>query len=88
MKTARIASMDEFRAVKVKLFAKYGDRIIMGSAEDTKEILKDLAAAAKFAKLPVERLHTALARQYAETVYSQPKPEERARDEQGLRCIS
>jgi hypothetical protein len=71
--------MDEFRKIKAGLFEKYGDKIITGTEADRVAILADLKTAARFAKVPADRLLTALAVQYVEL--SQPPHEERARVE-------
>lgn len=90
MSRAPITDMSEFRRVKKDLFAKYGDAIIMGSDEEREKILAELKVAAKFARMPAERLLTALARQYVEET-APPKPhEERAREIPAsipLRCV-
>ena len=65
MKHARIASMEEFKAAKLKVIAKYGDAIMLGTEAETKAILAEIAPLAKFAKMPPERLLKALASQYA-----------------------
>ena len=61
----RITTMEEFRAGKAAILAKYGDAVMMGDAAQTKAILAEIAPLAKFAKLPPERLLRALASQYA-----------------------
>lgn len=77
MSRAPVASMDEFRKIKQGLFEKYGDKIIMGDERDREQILAELKTAAKFAKVPAERLLTALAVQYVDL--PKPQHEERAR---------
>lgn len=63
-----VSTMTEFRKVKADLFEKYGDGILMGDDTTRAKILKDLIPAARFAKMPAERLLTALATQYVEHV--------------------
>lgn len=59
-----ITSLDEFKREKRRLVDKWGDQLLLGDAATVKQIHKDCEALARFAKLPVERLHTALATDY------------------------
>jgi hypothetical protein len=62
---ATISSMEKFVEAKNAFVKKYGDDLMMATAKRRGEMLVEAAPLAKFAKLPVERFITALARQYA-----------------------
>lgn len=64
--TMKITSITEFSAAKRGLVEKWGDKLLLGTNDDVRNILRDCEPLAKYAKVPAERLHTALARDYVE----------------------
>ncbi len=76
-----VANMEDFRAAKLALIAKWGDKVMSGTDDETREILKDLAPAAKFARLPVHRLLRAVASMYANSLPAPLTSDERDHDQ-------
>ena len=61
-----ITTIAEFRAAKADIIARYGEALLNGDTKSNAALLKDLAPLAKYAKMPAEKLATALARAYVD----------------------
>lgn len=55
-----IANIQQFKARKVELVAKWGEKLFFHTDEEFRAILRDCQPLAKYAKMPVEKIHNAL----------------------------
>ncbi len=55
-----VANIAQFKARKAELVAKWGEKLFFHSDEEFRAILRDCQPLAKYAKMPVEKIHNAL----------------------------
>lgn len=58
--SAAITNIEQFKARKAELVAKWGEKLFFHSTEEFRAILRDCQPLAKYAKMPVEKIHNAL----------------------------
>lgn len=63
---SRITTIEEFRTAKQKLIKKYGDKLLVPTTIELAQILKECEPMARYAKIPAEKLLSAVAAVYVE----------------------
>ncbi len=63
---ATITNIDQFRALKTELIAKWGEALIYYTDAQRAQIQKDCEPLARYARVPWEKVHMALTNAYFE----------------------
>ena len=61
-----VHNIQQFKAAKAALIAKWGAKLVYYSGGELRQIEVDCAPLAKYAKMPVDRIHMALVNTYFE----------------------